>query len=97
MPVRAMRTRENEDESISSPGTRAEEYYDAVLNFGIVDIFQRYDMSKRIEHLYKSFQYKSHSVTAVNPKEYSSRFQDFLGRVFQSDLTPHPVSSLLTL
>lgn len=85
MPGRAMRTQKKS--------------FEVVLNFGIVDIFQSYDVSKRIEHLYRSIQYDRHSITAVNPKKYSSRFQDFLGKVFKAEdsINAYPVSSLYTL
>jgi 1-phosphatidylinositol-4-phosphate 5-kinase len=61
------------------------ETYDCVLYFGIIDILQDYDISKKLEHAYKSFQVDSTSISAVDPKLYSKRFRDFIGRIFIED------------
>lgn len=58
------------------------EVYDVVLHFGIIDILQDYDISKKLEHAYKSLQFDSLSISAVDPKLYSKRFQDFICRIF---------------
>ena len=85
MPARAVRTKKDEV-GVAYPVRRsAGGYHDVFLYFGIVDIFQTYNMVKRIEHVYKSLQYDSKSIAAVNPKAYSGRFQEFLSRIFQSD------------
>ncbi|KAK4791063.1 hypothetical protein SAY86_031476 [Trapa natans] len=55
---------------------------EVVLYFGIIDILQDYDISKKIEHAYKSLQVDSTSISAVDPKLYSKRFRDFIGRIF---------------
>lgn len=39
-------------------------------------------MKKRIEHAFKAIKYDSKSINTVNPKAYSSRFQEFLSEVF---------------
>lgn len=94
MPALATQTHNKADGGVS-----LEEYYDVVLNFAIVDIFQSYNMMKRIEHVYKSIQYRSRSIGTVNPKVYSCRFQDFLKRVFLSadSISSHFVSSFFTI
>ncbi|KAK7275690.1 hypothetical protein RIF29_16812 [Crotalaria pallida] len=61
------------------------ETYDIVLYFGIIDILQDYDISKKLEHAYKSLQVDSTSISAVDPKLYSKRFRDFVGRIFVED------------
>ncbi|XP_051139452.1 phosphatidylinositol 4-phosphate 5-kinase 2-like [Andrographis paniculata] len=61
------------------------EVYEVVLYFGIIDILQDYDISKKIEHAYKSLQVDSTSISAVDPKLYSRRFRDFVGRIFSED------------
>lgn len=61
------------------------EYCDVILYFGIIDILQDYDIGKRLEHAYKSFQYDSASISAVDPKQYSRRFKDFIYKAFQED------------
>ncbi|KAF9622728.1 hypothetical protein IFM89_032908 [Coptis chinensis] len=61
------------------------EPFNVKLFFGIIDILQGYNVKKRIEHMYKSLHYDSRSISAVNPKVYSTRFQDFLCKVFQSE------------
>lgn len=65
---------------------RSGETYDVVLYFGIIDILQDYDISKKLEHAYKSLQVDDpSSISAVDPKLYSKRFRDFVGRVFIED------------
>ncbi|KAJ6852166.1 phosphatidylinositol 4-phosphate 5-kinase 9-like [Iris pallida] len=58
------------------------EVYDVVLYLGIIDILQDYNMSKRIEHAYKSLQFDSLSISVVDPQFYSKRFLDFIQTVF---------------
>ncbi|KAH9295550.1 hypothetical protein KI387_039138, partial [Taxus chinensis] len=68
MPARAER-RPPSTESDSHPeGDLFGEVYDVVLHFGIIDILQDYDITKRLEHAYKSFQFDSLSISAVDPK-----------------------------
>lgn len=55
---------------------------DVYLFFGIIDILQDYDITKKLEHAYKSFQVNPGCISAVDPKLYSRRFQDFIRRVF---------------
>eukprot|EP01018_Ginkgo_biloba_P037662 Gb_24341 [translate_table: standard] len=85
MPARAER-RPPSSESDSHPeGELFGEVYDVVLYFGIIDILQDYDITKRLEHAYKALQFDSLSISAVDPKLYSKRFQDFLYRIFIED------------
>ncbi|KAK4276773.1 hypothetical protein QN277_014881 [Acacia crassicarpa] len=65
--------------------SRCGETCDVVLYFGIIDILQDYDISKKLEHAYKSLQAKPSSISAVDPKLYSKRFRDFVGRIFIED------------
>ncbi|KAM7255110.1 hypothetical protein ACFE04_020351 [Oxalis oulophora] len=58
--------------------------YDVVLYLGIIDILQDYNMSKKIEHAVKSFQFDSISISAVDPTFYSQRFLDFIQKRFSS-------------
>ncbi|KAL7137507.1 hypothetical protein ABFS83_10G097100 [Erythranthe nasuta] len=58
------------------------EVYDVVLYLGIIDILQEYNMSKKIEHAYKSAQFDSLSISAVDPTFYSERFLEFIQKVF---------------
>lgn len=58
------------------------EVYDVVLYLGIIDILQGYDMTKKIEHAYKSLQFDSLSISAVDPSFYSRRFLEFIQKVF---------------
>ncbi|KAG5556815.1 hypothetical protein RHGRI_007164 [Rhododendron griersonianum] len=68
------------------PGTETKdmfhEVYDVVLYLGIIDILQDYNISKKIEHAYKSVQYDSVSISAVDPTFYSERFLEFIRKVF---------------
>ncbi|KAJ7546696.1 hypothetical protein O6H91_08G050800 [Diphasiastrum complanatum] len=60
------------------------EVYDVVLYLGIIDILQEYDITKRVEHAYKSLQFDPHSISAVEPKLYAKRFLDFMQSVFSA-------------
>ncbi|DBA74772.1 TPA: hypothetical protein ACH3X2_009295 [Trebouxia sp. C0005] len=55
---------------------------DVVLYFGIIDILQEYNMSKRFEHGFKSLSHDGSTISAVNPRAYANRFQDFMKKVF---------------
>ena len=89
MPARAERmARKSDFDRYSSCGishstpSHSGEVYEVVLYFGIIDILQDYDISKKLEHAYKSFQADPSSISAVDPKLYSKRFRDFIGRIF---------------
>ncbi|KAI3447539.1 hypothetical protein Pfo_004204 [Paulownia fortunei] len=58
------------------------EVYDVVLYLGIIDILQEFNISKKIEHAYKSIQFDSVSISAVDPTFYSQRFLEFIKKVF---------------
>ncbi|KAJ4774577.1 Phosphatidylinositol 4-phosphate 5-kinase 4 [Rhynchospora pubera] len=62
------------------------EFHSVILYFGIIDILQDYDISKKLEHAYKSMQYDPTSISAVDPRLYSKRFRDFIFRAFTEDL-----------
>jgi 1-phosphatidylinositol-4-phosphate 5-kinase len=85
MPARAELTARKNDLEPQLIGEPTGEYYDAILYFGIIDILQDYDIGKKIEHAYKSFQYDSTSISAVDPRQYSRRFRDFIYNAFQED------------
>lgn len=83
MPARIEQTvRSFETQLIGEP---TGECYNVILYFGIIDILQDYDISKKLEHAYKSFQYDATSISAVDPKQYSKRFRDFILQVFVDD------------
>lgn len=56
---------------------------DAIVFFGIIDILQEYNMSKRLEHSLKSMRHDGATISAVDPRQYSRRFQDFMRHVFK--------------
>ncbi|KAF2296760.1 hypothetical protein GH714_001716 [Hevea brasiliensis] len=92
MPARAERMARRSDFDQYTPGgisyltpSRSGEVYEVVLYFGIIDILQDYDISKKLEHAYKSLQADPSSISAVDPKLYSKRFRDFIGRIFIED------------
>lgn len=92
MPARAERMGRRSDFDQYTPGgfnnftpSRTGETYEVVLYFGIIDILQDYDISKKLEHAYKSLQADPTSISAVDPKLYSKRFRDFIGRIFVED------------
>lgn len=55
---------------------------DVVLYFGVIDILTAYDFNKSMESLLKSFTGRHASISAVNPRFYSKRFQKFMSWVF---------------
>ncbi|KAK4801425.1 hypothetical protein SAY86_021912 [Trapa natans] len=87
MPARAERVarRSDFDQYCHIAPSRSGEIYEVVLYFGIIDILQDYDISKKLEHAYKSLQADPTSISAVDPKHYSKRFRDFIGRIFIED------------
>ena len=92
MPSRAeqMTRRSDFDQHTSSSIShltlsRSVEIYEVVLHFGIIDILQDYDINKKLEHAYKSFQVDPTSILAVDLKLYSKRFHNFIGRTFIED------------
>lgn len=80
MPARADRAPRNRDDVHEE--LFFGETYDVVLYFGIIDILQEYDMGKKLEHAYKSLQFDSLSISAVDPSLYSKRFQYFIHQIF---------------
>ncbi|XP_076899194.1 phosphatidylinositol 4-phosphate 5-kinase 6-like isoform X2 [Bidens hawaiensis] len=83
MPARVELTvRSHETQLVGEP---TQEFSDVILFFGIIDILQDYDISKKLEHAYKSFQYDATSISAVDPRLYSKRFKDFMFKVFTDD------------
>ncbi|KAL8529233.1 hypothetical protein ACS0TY_006602 [Phlomoides rotata] len=85
IPARAELTVRKDNGEAQLVGEPTGEYYDVILVFGIIDILQDYDISKKLEHAYKSFQYDPTSISAVDPKQYSKRFRDFIYRVFTEE------------
>ncbi|KAI9120902.1 hypothetical protein K1719_007935 [Acacia pycnantha] len=79
---RTVRTGKCESQLVGEP---IGEFYEVVLFFGVIDILQDYDISKKLEHAYKSIQYDSTSISAVDPRLYSRRFRDFIFRIFSED------------
>ena len=86
MPFRAERRPPIVDSNSHPERDLFGEAYDVILHFGIIDILQDYDITKRLEHAYKSLQFDSQSISVVDSKAYSKRFQDFIRRTFVKDL-----------
>ncbi|KAK9682194.1 hypothetical protein RND81_10G057100 [Saponaria officinalis] len=86
MPARAEVTVRKSDCEAQIIGEPTGECYEVLIFFGIIDILQDYDISKKLEHAYKSFQYDPTSISAVDPKQYSKRFRDFIFKVFAEDV-----------
>lgn len=76
MPARAEKLAGDDDADMFH------EVYDVVLYLGIIDILQEYNMTKKIEHAYKSMQFDSVKISAVDPTFYSERFLEFIQKVF---------------
>ncbi|XP_024982050.1 phosphatidylinositol 4-phosphate 5-kinase 4-like [Cynara cardunculus var. scolymus] len=83
MPARVERMeRAIETELLGEP---TGECYDVVMFFGIIDILQDYDITKKLEHAYKSIHYDPTLISAVDPRQYSKRFRDFILKLFIED------------
>ncbi|CAN0916924.1 Phosphatidylinositol 4-phosphate 5-kinase 6 [Linum grandiflorum] len=82
MPARVEKTVRKNDGEPQLVGEPTGELYEVILTFGIIDILQDYDISKKLEHAYKSMQYDPTSISAVDPKQYSRRFRNFIFKVF---------------
>eukprot|EP00262_Sarcandra_glabra_P004890 TRINITY_DN16121_c0_g1_i4.p1 TRINITY_DN16121_c0_g1~~TRINITY_DN16121_c0_g1_i4.p1 ORF type:complete len:776 (-),score=104.82 TRINITY_DN16121_c0_g1_i4:229-2556(-) len=80
MPAQAISKLPHEGDD--STGLDLIEVYDVVLYLGIIDILQDYNMTKKVEHAYKSLHFDPLSISAVEPKLYSRRIIDFLEKVF---------------
>ncbi|KAK9713824.1 hypothetical protein RND81_06G053700 [Saponaria officinalis] len=65
--------------------SRNSEIYEVILYMGIIDILQDYDVTKMLEHVYKSLHANPTSISAVDPKLYSRRFRDFIWKIFVDD------------
>lgn len=90
MPARAELTVRRSDCDFQQIGEPTGEFYDVVLYFGIIDILQDYDITKKLEHAYKSIQYDPTSISAVDPKQYAKRFRDFIYKAFAEDIWDVP-------
>ncbi|RLM58341.1 phosphatidylinositol 4-phosphate 5-kinase 6-like [Panicum miliaceum] len=86
MPSRVENVAKNPDSESPFLGEPTGEFQDVVLFFGIIDILQDYDISKKLEHAYKSMQYDPNSISAVDPKQYCKRFRDFIFKAFADDV-----------
>ncbi|KAG7016645.1 Phosphatidylinositol 4-phosphate 5-kinase 6, partial [Cucurbita argyrosperma subsp. argyrosperma] len=86
MEAKAEKTIRKSDLENQLIGEPTGERYDVILFFGIIDILQDYDISKKLEHAYKSMQYDPTLISAVDPKQYSKRFRDFVFKVFVEDV-----------
>ncbi|XP_062202797.1 phosphatidylinositol 4-phosphate 5-kinase 6-like [Phragmites australis] len=85
MPSRVENVVRNPDSESLLIGEPTGEFQDVILFFGIIDILQDYDISKKLEHAYKSMQYDPNSISAVDPKQYCKRFRDFIYKAFTDD------------
>ncbi|KAK4753179.1 hypothetical protein SAY87_021977 [Trapa incisa] len=85
MPARVERTVRSTGCELQLVGEPTGEFYEVVMFFGIIDILQDYDISKKLEHAYKSIQYDPILISAVDPRQYSRRFRDFIFKIFMED------------
>lgn len=87
MPARAVQHSLHESGSTSTHSkAKAEECQDVTISFAIVDLLKHYSVTKRFEHAFKSIQFDSKSISAVNPEAYSARFQEFCSNIFREDI-----------
>lgn len=69
------------EDKIDSAEVELFEVYDVILFLGIIDILQEYNIKKKAEHAYKSFQFDPITISVVEPKFYSRRLISFLESV----------------
>ncbi|XP_010474473.1 PREDICTED: phosphatidylinositol 4-phosphate 5-kinase 3-like, partial [Camelina sativa] len=76
-----------EEDDIDNTNLRStkKEVIEVILYFGVIDILQDYDITKKLEHAYKSLHADPTSISAVDPKLYSRRFRDFINKIFIED------------
>ncbi|XP_074321540.1 phosphatidylinositol 4-phosphate 5-kinase 10-like [Silene latifolia] len=98
IPARAVKISRSMKEGSTTTGRKpiVAERSSVLLYIGIIDFLQSYNMIKRLEHAYKSLQYDAREISSVKPTLYSTRFQDFLSKVFLTeDLSPDQSHGLL--
>lgn len=54
------------------------EVENVVLYFGVIDILQAYNVSKKLEHRFKSIVLDGKAISAVDPGSYAERFRTFM-------------------
>ena len=80
-----MLAREEKQEKQEEDGDKSlVQVYDVVVYIGIIDLLQKYNMKKKIEHAYKSIKYKYNplSISIPEPQFYSERFLNFIHTIF---------------
>ncbi|XP_020087856.1 phosphatidylinositol 4-phosphate 5-kinase 10-like [Ananas comosus] len=86
MPARAVDIRRLDGGGGLYRRSHKEEKNNVILFMGIADILQGYGVLKRVEHVFKSLQYDTPSISGSNPKAYSIRFQELLCTLFPENL-----------
>lgn len=49
-----------------------------VYHIGVIDYLQNWNMTKKVENYYKTKILQRQQISAVNPKEYASRWLNFM-------------------
>ena len=49
---------------------------------------QEYDVTKRVEHFYKSLKYDGNAISSVDPTLYAKRFRSFIFSTFPEPVEP---------
>ncbi|KAJ3178212.1 Phosphatidylinositol-4-phosphate 5-kinase [Geranomyces variabilis] len=88
-------------------GFRASDAEDRPIDYlyyiGTIDIFTTYDITKKIEHFWKSLSEDPHEISAVNPRAYGERFMAFMKKAIKQNgstpprtppATPNPLPPL---
>ncbi|KAJ3089317.1 Phosphatidylinositol-4-phosphate 5-kinase [Quaeritorhiza haematococci] len=61
---------------------------------GIIDIFTKYDATKKIEHFFKSLSADKKKISAVNPIWYGARFLSFMKGAIKGFVDPNQEKSM---
>ncbi|CAL9097839.1 unnamed protein product [Musa textilis] len=82
MTARAVNTHRKEGNLASLCHPRKRPPDNVILHLGIVNILQGHSKLKHVEHVFRSLQSDSPMILAVNPKVYSTHFEEFLCKIF---------------
>ncbi|URD89822.1 phosphatidylinositol-4-phosphate 5-kinase [Musa troglodytarum] len=85
MAARAVGFRKRESNVVSTHMAGTVQPNNVNLFFGITDILHHYSVRKHIEHVLKSLQTDHPSVSGVNPKGYSTHFQECVSKIFSEN------------
>ncbi|WOL09308.1 phosphatidylinositol 4-phosphate 5-kinase 10-like [Canna indica] len=73
---------QKKETTLASSYTGKDQLNNVFLFFGIIDIFQGCSILKHMELVFRSLKTDAPSISGINPREYSTNFQEYLSQVF---------------